>query len=115
MIGYWAYRYTLNEDTSLVEYHHVTSIGGKAYPAITMCFKNPFLQEQLTKKGLNESSYLDYALGKSFTGTMRDVDFGEITFDLRDYIDKTYLKFRNGTTRFSPLAEKENKNMVSFA
>ena len=60
------YRYSLNEDISVVEYQTFHNRKESIYPSISLCVVNPFYDIELKKYGMdiNGSSYMKFLRGQ---------------------------------------------------
>ena len=47
MIGYWAYKYRINKDDTLLEYIPVEDIDDLIYPIPSICIPTPFVKNDL--------------------------------------------------------------------
>ena len=45
MIGYWIYKFTLNESIVALEYKNFYETSEDVYPLMSLCFKNPFKKD----------------------------------------------------------------------
>ena len=97
MVVYWGYKFSLNEDSSVVTYREFYEQKDDVYPTISMCLENPFVQGHLAEYGVDEASYLDFLKGANFSKEMLDVDFDNVSIDISDYIKGYYFVLRNGT------------------
>ena len=53
LVGFWSYKFYLNEDLSIIEYKEFDDEAGDPYPLMTLCFRNPFINTD--KSHLNQS------------------------------------------------------------
>ena len=97
LCAFWAYKYSLNEDTSLVEYRMFYETPDDPYPIASMCFRNYFFEEKLLQLNINESSYLKYLNGDLAIEQFSNVDYDNLTRNIENYIVKTYTAWTNGT------------------
>ena len=95
--AYWCYRYSLNEDLSVVTYTPFDERKGDIHPTVSMCLRNPFLKYRLSEYGVNETSYLGFLHGEHFSKELLKVDFNNVTIDILDYIKGYRIYFRNGS------------------
>ena len=42
MVGYWLYKYSQNNDVTLIEFKSLEEISNLIYPELTLCIYNPF-------------------------------------------------------------------------
>ena len=98
---YWSYKYSKDEDTSLVSYTLYTKSAAKdEYPVLSFCFRNPFLKDKLKEYSVNdEKEYLEFLEGKSFPANFSKIPYDEITLKLENYLIGYYVYFVNGTER----------------
>ena len=80
--------YILNEDVSRVDFHLFHSHFQDQYPTTTLCFYNPFLENELKKygDGINTTTYSQFLQGKFADDRMRDIDYDNVTVSLNDFL-----------------------------
>ena len=117
MVVRWYFKYSLNEDLSRIEYKHFYDTKEDVYPVLSLCFKNPFSKEKLTKTyGINDSTLVDFFKGKHFNEEILRVNYNDVVFDLEDYVELYWIRWRNGTTAsFSRSDIKERLFNVSYS
>ena len=55
------------------------------YPELTICFRNPFVNEKLLEWSINNKTYLGYLKGDiALDETNNNIDYSQVTFDLYD-------------------------------
>lgn len=101
LTGWCLYKYTLDEDVSLVEFVNFNDDKQRLYPAITMCFWNPFYNEKLKNigTGINASPYSKFIQGNHWDNRMSSIDYDDVTVSLEDYIIEIGVQYGNFTTR----------------
>ena len=52
--------FSLNEDISLVEYKRYYEKKTDVFPALSLCFSNPFSASKLRQAGLSSTSYFKF-------------------------------------------------------
>ena len=100
MVGYWFYKFHKNENLTTIEFKSGHRIGKIIYPELTICCKNPFLNENLTEvsKGLNSKTYLNYLKGgNSFNDTYPNIKFDQVTLNLLKYSRRIKIIWKNFT------------------
>ena len=100
MIGYWFYKFDVEDrDIGTVEYTAFKDQSEIKYPVATLCFTAPFSRRKVveTDPNLNITNYSNYIEGESFEEKFHKIDYGNITLDLNDYFNYSYVKLRNGT------------------
>ena len=114
MAAYWCYKYSLNEDVTVISFREFHDRKDDIRPTISMCLQNPFVSEKLVAHGINESSYLDFLKGNYFTKEMLAVDFNQVTINLHNYIKGYRIYYRNETHEGfdSGLTTEEKKALV---
>ena len=99
--SYWCYQFALNEDLSSLQYKEFHGTKEDNFPTVSFCLGNPFLKEKLAEYGVEESTYLSFLGGKSFTNEMMNINFSYVTIDITDYIERYHIHFQNHTTENS--------------
>ena len=98
MCVYWAHRFSLNEDLSVVKYRKFYERENEINPTVSLCLENPFTNQGLVQYGTNESLYLQFLKGEYFSRDMIKVDYQNVTIDMADYIKGYRMYFRNGSS-----------------
>ena len=101
LTGWCLYKYTLDEDVSLVAFVNFNDDEEKLYPALTICFWNPFINEKLKTYGLgiNTSTYSKFIQGNFWDERMVNIDYDEVTVSLEKYMTEIGVQYGNFTTR----------------
>ena len=103
MIGFWIYKYHKNDDITLIEYKPMTELDDFVLPELTICLRNPVLNERMKKSGLKKSDYLKYLQGDNNSSKdFRNIEFHNVTLNIFDY-------FLNATMR---LKSKKNQSDI---
>ena len=111
---YWSCKYAKNEDTSLVSYTlYAKSETKDRYPVLSFCFKKPFIKDKLEEYGINEETdYLDFLEGKSFSADFVNLPYDNMTLQLKNYLIGYYVYYVNGTE--SNLSASEGKDLFQI-
>ena len=58
-----------------------------------MCFEDPFYEDKLSEidPAINITHYLEYLKGDIFEERLTHVDYSDVTIDLDEYLDYTYM------------------------
>jgi hypothetical protein len=99
LTGWCLYKYTLDEDVSLVGYVKFNDDKYKRYPAITLCFWNPFYNEKLKQygPGINTTTYSHFLQGRLWDDRMVSIDYDDVTVSLEDYTTEIGVQYGNFT------------------
>ena len=86
------YKYNLDEDVSLVSFVTFNDDENKIYPALTLCFWNPFLNEKLKSYGsnINTTTYSRFIQGTFWDESMARIDYDDVTVSLEDYLTEIH-------------------------
>ena len=87
------YKYYLDEDVSQVTYQDFHKTKEGIYPSVTLCFSTIFFEENLKiyGDGINVSTYTDYLFGNYWDARMSEVDYDNVTIDIKDYFLGTMI------------------------
>ena len=113
---YWCYKFSLNEGKSAIHYRKFSlTTKDPVIPTLSLCFKNPFLQDRLTAFGMNEESYLSFLAGNSFDKKILNIDFNSVTMNITDYIKEYQVFFKNGSKQEidAKIIQNTNANWIS--
>ena len=91
MIGFWTYKYQMNEDVSLIEYKSIDSMTEVMIPEFTICIAKPFVAKTLQEFGGNVThvEYNKYLRGvERYQNDERfkNISFLSATIDVFDYL-----------------------------
>ena len=100
------YKFSKNEDISLLKYTSYLKTENDYYPVISFCFKNPFLTEKLEKYGADEATYLHFLEGKNISDEMLEIEYDQVTIDVNDYLVEYYILWVNGTDEYFPASSE---------
>ena len=89
--------YIKNDDVSEIIYKEYNDDSQSPYPSLTLCFKlklNLTTFEIMNNQGyqINESSYLNFLMGRHWNEKMLNTSYDEVTESLKNYvvISKTF-------------------------
>ena len=107
IVVYWLHLFSLNEDTSLVEYKRFYDRKTDIFPALSMCFNNPFSHTKLwqASAGLNHTSYFKYLNGDEMSPEIKSIDYKSIAMNISDYIISYWMEFQDGSTQWHEVAD----------
>ena len=88
-----------DEDVSLISFKTFHDEPDHLYPTTTMCFYNPFIENELKKygPGINTTSYSQYLQGKLSDERMKHISYDNVTVSMNDYLMSISGKFENGS------------------
>ena len=118
----WCFiKYCQNKDVSRVGFVKFNDDQSNIYPALTICFWNPFLNEKLKLygAGINVTTYSRFLQGKHWDDRMMSIDYDDVTVSLEDYLTEIGLQFSNFSTRqwhsdFQNLTGRKHEGTPSF-
>lgn len=101
LTGWCLYKYTCDDDVSLVYFVNFNTDKQKVYPIFTACFWNPFLNDKLNNygTGINISSYSKFLQGSHWDDRMVSIDYDDVTVSLEDHMIEMGVQFGNFSTR----------------
>ena len=86
MVSYWLYKFTVEDrSVGVVDYltlHEATDI---EFPALSLCFENPFLKEKLNDSNIDVAEYLSYLKGEIYDEKLANLNYNDVTLKLDDY------------------------------
>ena len=97
MLVYWGYRFSLNEDLSVVTYRKFYEREDDMYPTVSLCLENPFLKQRFAEHGVDPTLYLEFLKGEYFSEDFLKIDYRNVTIDISDFIKGYKMWFRNGS------------------
>ena len=105
IIFYWIYLFSLNEDSTVLDYKMYYHHESDKYPMLSLCFRNPFNKTKLERMGTNvdSASYLKFLEGEYFSTEMLQYNYQDIVFDISEYVVNYWSRWKNGTQKlYSP-------------
>ena len=102
-----------DEDVSVISFKTFHEEADNLYPTITMCFYNPFLQNELVKygPGINITSYSQYLQGKIWDRQMQNIPYDNVTISMENFLQKISGRLENGSILW--LYDHENKHSLN--
>ena len=99
LISWCLYKYTKDDDVSLVNYKRYHSEENSIYPSLTLCFNNPFLNDKLQSigEGVNTTTYSKFLEGLYWDERLINIDYDNVTIDLDKYLDGVTVILANGS------------------
>ena len=93
------YKYSLDEDVSLVSYRRFHAEKDNIYPSLSFCIINPFLEDRLKAhgKGINITSYSYYLQGLLWDERMLKIDYDNVTMSLFNNFVAVVVNLQNRT------------------
>ena len=88
MVGYWIHKYHMNKDLTEIEYVPMEDVEGVVYPATSICFAMPFINNDLmniTNGKSVQNPYFQYLQGADHYNRYKGVGYVEVTPNLLDY------------------------------
>ena len=100
MVGYWVYKYQIEDrDIGVVDYTQLKDEKDIEFPAISLCFNDPFLHEKLkiSNSNITKESYWRYLAGELYDEAYEQIDYSNVTIDLSQYFQVASIRLHNGT------------------
>ena len=84
VIVFWLYKFSLNQDYSVIEYKKYHEDESDVYPMLSLWFKNPFDSDKIATDDtqINATSYLEFINGQYFAPKMLDIEHGKIIMNI---------------------------------
>ena len=78
----------LDEDVAIIEFQTFNSDKDHIYPAVTICFSNPLLEEKLATygPGINVSSYSSFLRGDFLDERMLNINYDDVSLNIEEYL-----------------------------
>ena len=98
-VGDWLQRYSLDEDTSVIESRSYFDNKEDVFPVLSMCFEQHFDDDIFNKFGENitGSNYRKYLLGDYSHADMKNIDYNSVSTNITEFILMYWIEFFNGT------------------
>ena len=102
LVVYWMYMFSLNEDTSLVQYKRYYEDKEDVYPTLSLCFRNPFSDQKLGREGadLNRTAYFQFLNGDYITPKIKNIDYKSITLNISASIIRYWISYHDGSDQY---------------
>ena len=101
MVGYWLEKFLRNEDLILIQYKRIETSRNIIYPEVTICNSLPFIDDKFKdlNVNINVDDYRSYLRGeKLITDDYGDIDFDNVTIDLRGFIQHVHVSWRKNVS-----------------
>ena len=102
MVGYWFYKYEIEDrDIGVVDYALLEDTEEIKFPALSLCFVDPFLEKDLRADDLSitRRAYTQYLAGELDDKKYEQINYSNVTLDLKQYLMSGYLKWQNATLK----------------
>ena len=100
---FWIHSYLLDKSLFDVEFKEFYDSFEDIYPALSICFKNPFQKRIETELGIGTHEKIVSHLSGSSEFLNSRIDYENVTVNLEDYINWYWVLWKNGTDNyFSP-------------
>ena len=97
------HKYCLDDDLAEINFQTFNDQEHAIYPSITLCFMGPdiFLKNKLKRFGssISQSKYSNFLQGIIWDDTMRDIDFDEVTINIKDYLEGVIISSAGDNAR----------------
>ena len=97
------HKYCLDDDLAEINFQTFNDQEHAIYPSITLCFMGPdiFLKNKLKRFGtsISQSKYSNFLQGVVWDDTMRDIDFDEVTINIKDYLEGVIISSAGDNAR----------------
>ena len=97
------HKYFLDDDLAEINFQTFNDKEHAIYPSITLCFMGPdiFLKDELKRfgKSISQSKYSNFLQGVVWDETMRDIDFDDVTIDIKDYLEGVIISSAGDNAR----------------
>jgi hypothetical protein len=74
-----------DEDLCLVDYKPFRHADDLGQSEVSLCFVDPFVEGKLNYLGTNASTYVKHLSGEHFEKHLKNVNYTDVTFNLREY------------------------------
>ena len=105
--------FSLNEDISLVEYKRYYEKKTDVFPALSLCFRNPFSLTKLERAGSNRTSYFKFLNGEEMSQKSESIDYKSITMNISDNIINYFIYFHDGSSQLYEIADSNASFFVN--
>ena len=97
MVGFWFYKYEVEDrDIGVVDYELLEKTDVEL-PALSLCFENPLLMDNLNDidPEVNSTTYLKYLKGEVYDDLLGHIDYFNVTLDLNKYFAAATIRLSN--------------------
>ena len=92
----WAWKYYEDEDLTAISYKTFKDLDVKDTPVLSLCLTNPFVEEKLSKYGLNGTLYKEFLQGKYDLKGVQKPQYTDVTYRAEDIVKNYLFKNENG-------------------
>ena len=112
LLIYCSWKYSLNKTTSLVDFQTYHNTDKDIYPSFSLCFEGMNIYDKgkmnQTYGVANVESYIEFLQGRSWDDQMLNIDYDEVTIDLRHHVKS--ISIRINSLADEPLYTWNNNN-----
>ena len=85
---YCVYQYILDEDVARIGFKEFNSENDHIYPAVTMCFPRPLVEQKFKKygDGINANTYSSFLRGIHWDNRMTHINYDDVSINFEDYL-----------------------------
>ena len=115
---YYIYVYSLDEDSTSLDYKDYYKDEFDKYPMLSLCLKNPFNPTELQQisRNVNATSYLEFLEGRYFSSEILKYDYQDVILNLSEYVMNYWSRWRNGTEKlYSPINYSNSEIKSTFS
>ena len=113
MVIFWVCKYRVDRDIGVVDYVLLEEAWDTKFPAVSLCFHNPFADEKLLEfdPEATRSSYIEYLKGNGYNKKCHSIDYFNVTLSLGKYFLSSTVVLRNLTPLYDvPFQHRESFN-----
>ena len=101
MVGYWLFKYSQNNDVTLIEFKSLDEIPNLIYPEVTICILNPFGKlffeaVGVSKKRIYHARYVRYLQGDYNDKKSKAIRYDQVATNIKDHLEHLWLEWKTG-------------------
>ena len=108
MVSVWVHKFMKDEDLCLVEYKSLKITTDIELPDVSLCIKDPFIEQKLNDLGTNTSAYLKHLSGDDFNEHLASINYTDVTLNLGQYYNRTRILY-NGKFSYNTEGEIQSR------
>ena len=100
--AYCLYIFNKNEDLCTVHFMKYYASNEDVFPSLSLCFKNPFIGNNLSTKNdvVNETLFLQFLKGRYYIPTFASIGYQDVKMNISEHFDEYWIKFRDGYSSY---------------
>ena len=97
MVAYCAHKFSLNEDTTTIEFNHFNGVENYIYPTLSVCFtgRGIFDVSKIEDETKSDGQYKKFLNGELWDEKFLNVNYENVSLDAKNMLENLVLQSSN--------------------